>query len=80
MNAIIIAMLLIVVVAAAVVVYVAFPHREKDVPGAPWLGEAMSKAVDALPTVADGAAESGRVGVDELAQGRDADQDVAAHR
>ena len=34
MNAIIIAMLLIVVVAAAVVVYVAFPHREKDVPGA----------------------------------------------
>lgn len=80
MNAIVIAMLLIVVVAAAVVVYVAFPHRGEDLPGAPWLGEAMSKAVDALPTVEDGAADGGRVRVDELALGDPADHDVPARR
>ena len=33
--------------------YVAFPHRGEDVPGAPWLGDAMRKAVDALPTLED---------------------------
>ena len=31
--------------------YVAFPHRGEDVPGVPWLGDAMGKAVDALPTL-----------------------------
>jgi len=50
-TAIVIAMLVIVVLAAVVVLYVAFPHRGEDVPAAPWLGDAMAKAVDALPTV-----------------------------
>jgi hypothetical protein len=47
------AMLLILLVAAAVVVYVAYPHRGEEVPHAPWLGEAMKKGVEALPTLGD---------------------------
>ena len=78
MNAIVIAMLLIVVLAAVVVVYVAYPHRGEDVPGAPWLGDAMSKAVEALPTVEDGEVDADPVPVDEIAQGRPAHRDVPA--
>lgn len=44
-------MLASLVLAGVVVVYVAFPHRGEDVPGAPWLGDAMRKGVDALPTI-----------------------------
>ncbi len=43
------AMLLVLVMAGAVVAYVAFPHRGQEIPGAPWLGEAMGKARRALP-------------------------------
>ena len=51
-------MLAILVLAVLVVTFVAFPHRGEEVPRAPWLGEAMTKAVDALPTIehTDGAA------------------------
>lgn len=42
-------MLMILVAAAFVVVYVAFPHRDQEVPGAPWLGEAMKRGVEAMP-------------------------------
>ena len=52
MLPIVLAMLAIVAVAAVVVLYVAFPHRGQDVPAAPWVGDVMSKAVEALPTVA----------------------------
>ena len=48
---IVVAMLLIVVLACVVVVYVAFPHRGEEVPNAPWVGEAMRKGVNALPTL-----------------------------
>ena len=34
-----------------VVVYVAFPHRGEDLPGAPWLGRLMRKGARSLPTV-----------------------------
>ena len=44
-------MLLILLLAGAVVVYAAFPHRGEEVPGVPWLGEALGKAVDAVPTL-----------------------------
>jgi hypothetical protein len=44
-------MLVIVVLAALVVTFVAYPHRGAEVPAAPWLGEAMAKAVDAVPTL-----------------------------
>lgn len=47
------AMLLVMLVAAVVVVYVAYPHRGEDVPHAPWLGEAIKKGVEALPTLED---------------------------
>ena len=46
---IVITMLVILLVAGAVVLYVAFPHRGEPVPVAPWLGEAMARAADALP-------------------------------
>jgi len=49
MLAIVIAMVVILMLAAAVGIYVAFPHRGEEVPRAPWLGDAMNKAVDALP-------------------------------
>jgi len=49
--AILLVMLGIVVLAALVVVYVAFPHRGHDVPSAPWVGDAMRKGVNLLPTL-----------------------------
>ena len=53
MLLIVLAMLAILVLAGLVVMYVAYPHRGEEVPGAPWLGDAMSKGVDALPTLED---------------------------
>ncbi len=50
MIPIVLAMLTIVVLAGSVVLYVAFPHRDQQLPHAPWLGEAMRKGVDRLPT------------------------------
>jgi hypothetical protein len=38
------AMLVIVGVAALVVAYVAYPQRGREVPKAPWLGDAMIRA------------------------------------
>ena len=49
MLLIVLMMLGILLVAAVVVIYVAFPHRGADIPGAPWLGDAMSRAADAVP-------------------------------
>ena len=43
------AMLVVLVIAALVVVYVAYPHRGQEVPRASWLGEAMTRAVEAAP-------------------------------
>ncbi|WP_395658366.1 hypothetical protein [Nocardioides sp.] len=42
-------MLVVLVVAGLVVVYVAYPHRGEEVPAAPWLGEAMTRAAEAAP-------------------------------
>ena len=44
-------MLAILVVAGLVVLYVAFPHRGADVPHTPWVGDAMRKGVNKLPTL-----------------------------
>ncbi|HEU4811863.1 MAG TPA: hypothetical protein VFT00_06960 [Nocardioides sp.] len=44
-------MLVIVALAALVVTYVAYPHRGEEVPAAPWLGDAMARAVEAAPTL-----------------------------
>lgn len=45
------AMLLTLVLAGVVAVYVAYPHRGQDVPHAPWLGDALRKGVESLPTL-----------------------------
>jgi hypothetical protein len=49
--AIALAMLVILVLAGLVVTYAAYPHRGEEIPAAPWLGEAMSKAAEAAPTL-----------------------------
>jgi hypothetical protein len=46
-------MLAILVIAAAVVVYVAYPHRGEEVPGAPWLGDAMQRGVETVGDLLD---------------------------
>jgi hypothetical protein len=51
MTQIVVSMVVIVLVAAVVAVYVAFPHRGEDVPGAPWLGRLMRRGARSLPTV-----------------------------
>jgi hypothetical protein len=48
---IVFAMLVILAIAGAVVLYVAYPHRGEEVPHTPWVGDAMRKGVDALPTL-----------------------------
>jgi hypothetical protein len=48
---VLLAMLAIVLLACLVVVYVAYPHRGEEVPHTPWLGEAMRKGVNKLPTL-----------------------------
>lgn len=47
------AVLLSLLVAGVVVLYVAYPRRGEQVPGVPWLGDALGRAVDAAPTLAD---------------------------
>lgn len=51
MTLIVLMMLGILLVAGVVVVYAAFPHRGEDIPGAPWLGDAMNRAADAVPVL-----------------------------
>ncbi len=51
MVAIVLLMLGILLIAGIVVVYAAFPHRGEDVPGASWLGDMMTRAADAVPTL-----------------------------
>ena len=46
--------------AGLVVAYVAYPHRGEEMPRAPWLGEAMKKGVEALPTLDNGRARAGQ--------------------
>lgn len=42
---------LILLVAGVVALYVAYPHRDQEMPHVPWLGEAMKRGVGALPTI-----------------------------
>jgi hypothetical protein len=48
---IVLTMLLILAIAGVVVVYVAFTHRGEAVPHTPWLGEALRRGVNSLPTL-----------------------------
>jgi hypothetical protein len=63
-----VAMFFILLLAGAVAVYVAYPHRGEQVPHASWLGDAMKKGVEALPTLDN-----------QLAQ-QDQQAPVAGHR
>jgi hypothetical protein len=47
-------MSLVVVVAVLALAYAAWPHRGAPVPGAPWLGDALERAADAVPVLQDG--------------------------
>ncbi|MCW2796151.1 hypothetical protein [Nocardioides sp.] len=57
MLTVIIAMLVILVLSGLVLAFVAFPNRGEELPAAPWLGEAMARAVDAAPTLDEEAAD-----------------------
>jgi len=48
---VVVVMLVIVVLAALVVAYAAYPHRGEELPAAPWLGDAVAKAADAVPVL-----------------------------
>ena len=65
MLSIVISMVVIVVLAGLVVTFVAFPHRGEEVPGASWLGDSMTKAVDVLPTLDNTADDDGDQDVSE---------------
>ncbi len=54
-----IVMLAILVLSGLVMTFVAFPHRDQEVPAAVWLGPMMNRVVAALPTL-DNTAESAR--------------------
>ncbi len=45
-------MVVILLLAGLVTAYVAFPRRGHDVPGAPWVGQALERGVESLPTLA----------------------------
>ncbi|HWJ10165.1 MAG TPA: hypothetical protein VNS46_12360 [Nocardioides sp.] len=50
---VLLAILFSLAVSGVVVLYVAYPHRGEQVPGVPWLGDAMAKAADAAPVIED---------------------------
>ena len=45
------AMVSIMLIAGLIVLYVAFPHRGEDMPHTPWVGDAMRRGVQKLPTL-----------------------------
>ena len=51
MFSIVLAMFLVLALAGLVVLYVAFPHRGEQMPRTPWVGDAMRKGVEMLPTL-----------------------------
>jgi hypothetical protein len=51
LTSILFAMIGILLLAGVVVIYVAYPHRGEDVPNAPWVGDALRKGVNLLPTL-----------------------------
>ena len=46
---IVVMMAVILALCGVIAAYVAFPHRGEELPGAPWLGDAMARAADAMP-------------------------------
>lgn len=54
MTMIVVTMGAVLAVAVLALAYAAFPHRGEPMPGAPWLGDALGRAVDAVPRLEDG--------------------------
>ena len=44
-------MLVVLAIAALVMTFAAYPHRGQEVPRAPWLGQALGRAAEAMPIV-----------------------------
>ena len=44
-------MVLILTLAAVVAVYAAYTHRGASIPAVPWVGDALERAVAAVPTL-----------------------------
>lgn len=65
MTSIVLAMLVIVALAGLVVLYVAYPHRDAEVPRTPWLGDYLKRAVAALPTIDNQRSRVGEEGSSE---------------
>ena len=63
MISVLVAMLVILALAGLVVLYVAYPHRGEEVPNAPWVGDALRRGVDALPTLDNQREQAGDPGV-----------------
>lgn len=53
MVLVIVMMAVILALCCVIVAYVAFPHRGEELPVAPWIGDAMSRAADVLPVLKD---------------------------
>ncbi|GAA4695665.1 hypothetical protein [Nocardioides nanhaiensis] len=47
----VVSMLFILVVCGVIAVYVAYPARGEQTPGAPWLGEALGRAAQRFQTL-----------------------------
>ena len=62
MFLIVVVMLLVLAVAALVMTFAAYPNRGHDVPRAPWLGQALNRAVDAMPNLEHPDGEPGPAG------------------
>lgn len=54
---VVLAMLLILAAAALVVTYVAYPARGREVPRAPWLGNALARGADRVGLADDDAGQ-----------------------
>jgi hypothetical protein len=59
---VILTMLTILVLAGAVATYVAFPRRGAVTPALPWVGDALDRAVEALPTLHNAGARGAHEG------------------
>lgn len=54
MTFIVVTMLVVLAIAGAALFFAAYPGRGEKVPGVPWLGDALERAADAVPTIEDG--------------------------
>ncbi|MGA8258389.1 MAG: hypothetical protein WB767_17605 [Nocardioides sp.] len=53
MTVIVVVMLSVLVLCGVISLYVAYPHRGEQIPGASWLGDAMERAASAVPLMSD---------------------------